>query len=283
MELETLTTNTPEFLIWAIEYSCPVRGFQDGTDPERTERQLRAARAVSEARREGQVFGGFCVQPPNGFRIADALAVYGGTEAVERACGECSANALRETDGGALAGCYGIVPLPVDPAAVHEAIEQAIPRAYPNGEWSGLCTVTKPRWYGLWMQSPLWAEHLLVRYRVLEAAAFESEVTGDGIRQLITGLNVAFKADCRVHVSLYPRGRIEGTQWRLVPHCPRCKAAWGNFGLRHCNVCGYDGPPAPDRKRKVRGPRPYFPLQRILGKEAAAEFLVRYEAFRERR
>ena len=41
--------NTPEFLIWALEYACPIRGFQNGSDPERTERQLRAARAVSEA------------------------------------------------------------------------------------------------------------------------------------------------------------------------------------------------------------------------------------------
>src|SRR4029079_19479951 len=130
---------TPEFLIWAIEYSCPVRGLQDGTDPERTERQLRAARAVSDAQHERRVFEGFGVQAPNGFRIADALAVYGSTEAVELACGECSANALAEIDGGALTGCYGIVPLPGAPAGMHEVVEQAIARACPHGEWTGLC------------------------------------------------------------------------------------------------------------------------------------------------
>ena len=70
--------DTPEFLVWAIEHTCPSADMQDGSDPERTERQLRAARAVSDARREGRVFEGLCVNPPDGFRIDDALAVYGG-------------------------------------------------------------------------------------------------------------------------------------------------------------------------------------------------------------
>src|SRR5262245_14654978 len=108
--------DTPEFLVWAIEYTCPIRGSQDGSDPERTERQLRARRAVSEARRCGRVFEGLCVEPPNGFRVDEALAVYGGAKAVERACGECPANAMAEMEAGALAGCYGIVAMPEDPS-----------------------------------------------------------------------------------------------------------------------------------------------------------------------
>lgn len=271
---------TPEFLVWAIEYSCPVRGSQDGSDPERTERQLRAARAVSDARREGRVFEWFCVEPPNGFRIEDTLVVYGGLPAVERACSECPANALAEMDSGALAGCYGIVALPDDPTTVHQAIEQGIERAYPSVDWSGICVVTTSRWYGLWMESPLWAEHLLVRFCVLEATAIENDVTREGVRRLMVGLNVAFNADCRVHVALYPRGRVEGTEWQLVTHCPRCKAEWGDDDERHCSVCGYAGSPAPDVKRKARGTRPYFPLERVLGSEAAEAFFVRYEAFR---
>jgi len=98
--------DTPAFLVWAIECSCPVRGFQNGSDPERTERQLRAARAVSDARREGLVFEGFCVNPPNGFRVDDALAVYGGVAAVECACAGCAANALAHASHESLAGCF---------------------------------------------------------------------------------------------------------------------------------------------------------------------------------
>src|SRR5437868_3516487 len=99
--------DTPEFLVWAIEYTCPIRGQQDGRDPERTERQLRAARAVSEARRDGRIFEGFCVDPPNGFRIADALGIYSGLDVVEQTCGSCPANGVKESAG--LAGCFGLL------------------------------------------------------------------------------------------------------------------------------------------------------------------------------
>src|SRR4051794_22497154 len=103
--------DTSEFLIWAIEYSCPVRGSENGDDSERVERQLRAARAVSDARREERVFEGFCVEPPSAFRIDDALAVYGGIAAVERTCQGCPANAVARISAASLAGCFGIVSM----------------------------------------------------------------------------------------------------------------------------------------------------------------------------
>jgi len=272
--------DTPEFLVWALEFECLIRGFQDGSDPERTERQLRAARVVSDARREERVFEGLCVDPPDGFRLDEALAVYGGVETVEHSCGDCPANALAETKTGTLAGCYGIVPLPDDPKPVHDAIERGTEQAYPNLEWSNVCVATNPRWYGLWLDSPFQAEQLFVRFRVLEAAAIENEVARRGIGQLVTGLNVAFNADCRVHVALYPRGHVEDGSWRLAAHCPHCKAPWNNAHRQQCKVCNFVGHPADDKKRKARGKRPYFPLARLLGEQAAAEFLVRYEAFR---
>src|SRR5688500_13967593 len=98
-----LLMDTPEFLVWAIEYRCSIRGLQDGSDPERTERQLRAARACRDARREGRFFEGLCVDPPYGFRVDEALAVYGGKATVEAACRECPANALGQDQFGALA------------------------------------------------------------------------------------------------------------------------------------------------------------------------------------
>src|SRR6185503_15686006 len=117
-------TDTPEFLVWAIEHACPIRGFQTGSDPERVERQLRAARAVSKARQEERIFEGLCVDPPWGFRIDEAVGIYGGLAAAERTCGDCPVNALAKLRGGSLAGCFGAVPLPLDPAPVHAAIER---------------------------------------------------------------------------------------------------------------------------------------------------------------
>ncbi|MCI0360355.1 MAG: hypothetical protein L0211_17910 [Planctomycetaceae bacterium] len=284
---------TPEFLLWSLEYRCPLRALEDGSDPERTERQLRASRAVSDARHEGRVFEGIAVDPPNGFRIDDALAIYGGEEAARRACSDCPANALAGDDhplfrGGPaqtspqLAGCYGLVRLPDEPARVHLAIEQGIAKAYGSNPWEDLGSATTPRWYGLWLDSPLDSEHLLVRYNVLAAAPIDDAACRRGIADLLVALNVAFNAGLRLHVRLYPPGRVEGTSWRLVPHCPRCQGPWTASGNR-CAVCGYVGHPAPDKKRRARGTRPYYPLDRLLGGALqAAHFMSRYDSLRAR-
>jgi len=274
--------NTPEFLAWAIEYRCSIRGAVDGRDPERTERQLRAARAMSDARRDARIFEGLCVDPPDGFRIDDALAIYGGLAAVERECGGCPANALAEQVPETLAGCYGLVPLPDDPRPVHEAVECGIEAAYPGIDWGGLCQVTSPRWYGLWLDSPLWAELLMVRFLVLNAAPIADERCRAAVAELLRALNGAFNADCRLHIELYPGGRVEDGSWLLNPHCPRCKAEWRAAAESECPCCGYVGHAAREKKRRARGKRPYFPLDRLLGKDTAGDFLLRYEAFRRR-
>ena len=269
--------DTPEFLVWAIETTCPVRGLQDGSEPERTERQLRAARAVSDARREGRVFEGLCARPPHGFRIEDALAVYGGLPAVESACGHCPVNALAGSYASepSLAGCYGLVPLPADPRAVHDAIERGMEIAAPREAFAA-----RPRWYAMWLDSPLWAERLLQTWQILDAATVEDPDCQRAMTELMLGLNTAFHAGARVHVTLFPRGRVASGKWQLVPHCQRCKAEWTEAGSRCCGVCGHVGRPAAEKQRMARGKRPYFPLDRLLGERQAAEFLVKYAAFR---
>src|SRR5262245_17028848 len=148
--------DTPEFLVWAIDYTCPIRGFQNGSDPERTERQLRAARAVSDAGREGRVFEGLCIRPPDAFRIDDALAVFGGLAAVEKNCGPCPANVLAGVDQTILAGCYGTVIVPFRCESFHAAIDTAVRNV--ACEQRDLFLATKPAWYGLWIASPLAAK-----------------------------------------------------------------------------------------------------------------------------
>lgn len=270
--------NTPEFLLWSIELGCPIRGFEDGTIPERVERQLRAARAVSDARREGRVFEGLVLDPPCGFRADEALAFYGGESTIAAACRDCPANSPTESQD-TWAGCFGLLPLPADERKLHDAVETATRDAYRSANWENLCPVTEPRWYGLWLDSPLEAEELLVRFNVLSLVHTADADCQQGIANLMSALNDAYNARLRLHVRLYPRGYVEGTWWKLVPHCPRCRAAWPHEQSQHCAVCGYVGHPAPDKKRRARGRRPYFPLDRLLGEQQAAELLVRYETF----
>jgi hypothetical protein len=139
---------------------------------------------------------------------------------------------------------------------------------------------TQPRWFALWLDSPLWAELLHETWLILDAAPFKEGRWRAAISEFMTGLNTAFNAGTRLHVTLFPRGSVVDGKWQLVPHCSRCKAEWRDASSCSCKVCGHFGRPAAAPKRMARGQRPYFPLERLLGEMQAAEFLVRYVAFR---
>jgi hypothetical protein len=270
--------DTPEFLIWAIEFACPIRGQQDGSDPERTERQLRAARAVSDARNEGRVLEGFCVQPPDGFRITDVMSIYGGLDVVERHCGDCPANAANGIKS--LAGCFGLLPLSPDGQQFHAAVDAAITAAGLAQQYEELFLPTLPRWHGLWIASPLTTQQQAFIAQL--SRHVDSALKTDEWHDFERGLAMSLAAKLTFHIALYPAGRVDLPWWKLVSHCPRCKGAWSDARSRQCAICGYMGHPAPDKKRRARGRRPYFPLERLLGARQAAEFLARYEVFRRR-
>jgi hypothetical protein len=263
---------TPEFLTWAIEFGCPVRGFQDGSDPERTERQLRVARAVSDAEREGRVFDGVAVKGDHGFRLEEALEVYGGRAAVEAACPACPANVLATDASPNWVGCYGLVERPSRSEWFDRAVDQALSGQAGAAKW---IPRTTPAWYGLWMGSPLAAERALFVARVLELMEEEERKLAKGLDELGVALLAASERGLVVHVAVYPQGSVEAGWFLLAPHCPRCKVTWLARKKQMCSACGYEGSPAPLRKRRARGRRPYFPLVRLLGEEEAREFLGR--------
>src|SRR6476620_1026771 len=127
---------TPEFLVWAIERRCPLRQIAGFEDPERTERHLRTLRAYSDAVAQGRIFEGICIEaddPPQqfglrGFRVAEALTLYGGLEGAAAACRDCSANAANQANPDSLAGSFGMVPLPASESDMHAAVEEAVDR-----------------------------------------------------------------------------------------------------------------------------------------------------------
>jgi hypothetical protein len=285
--------NTPEFLVWAVEFSCLVRGFQDGRDPERVERQLRVARAVSDAEGEGRVFEGVAVRGEEGFRIEEAMGVYGGGRgAVEGACGGCPANALAREGQRVLAGCYGMVVCPWESEGFHACVDGAVAKDRGAGNDGTRSVPTTYAWYGLWMGSPLDGERAGATARILEAVEVAEPGTVAGLGELALALSLVGERGLRVHVALYPEGLDEGGVFALARHCPRCKRTWGKIGPEaegdvqredggqsppygKCAACGYEGICAPMKKRRARGRRPYFSLERLLGEEGARELLRR--------
>lgn len=280
---------TPEFLVWSLERRCSLRQIAGFEDPERTERHLRTLRAYSEGAAEGRVFEGICVEPgdnplkrvsTNGFQVEDALSLYGGLAAAEAACGDCPANALQKENPFRLAGCFGMVGLPPEETEVHTAIEEAIDRLNMRANVAANFVVTRPAWYGLWMRSPLDAPRALLLKFILRSAGGTDPSFAHAMNQILLGLSAAYEHNLPLHVRLYPRGAVSGVWWNLVPHCQNCHAPWPDAQCEQCHVCGYIGNPASPPKRRARGTRPYWPLERMLGKERAAEFSARYHDMR---
>jgi len=271
---------TPEFLVWSLERRCELRQIAGFEDPERTERHLRTLRAYSDAAEEGRVLDGICAAPPNGFEVDDALALYGGLSAAKVACCDCPANTLQSQNANSLAGCFGMVPLPPIEGDVYAAVEETIERLNLRADVTANFVVTKPVWYGLWMQSLMNAPRALLLRSILTQANSGDSEYARAMYQMVLGLNAACEHDLPLHARLYPRGEVCGSWWNLAPHCQTCHAPWQDENHEQCQVCGYVGRPASPPKRRARGTRPYWPLERMMGKEKAAEFLVRYEAQR---
>lgn len=271
---------TPEFLVWSLEQCCELRRIAGFEDPERTERHLRTLKAYSEGAIEGRVFEGICASPPHGFQVDDALSLYGGLTAAEAACRDCPANALRKENANSLAGCFGMVGLPNHEKVLHNAVDEAIDRLNMRANVAANFPVTKPAWYGFWMRSPLDAPRALLLKFILRSVGGSEPGYVKAISQMVLGLSAAYEHNLPLHVRLYPRGEVSGVWWNLVPHCQNCHAPWPESQDEQCQVCGYIGRPASPPKRRARGTRPYWPLERMLGKEKAAEFLVRYEVRR---
>lgn len=270
---------TPEFLIWSLERRCQLRQIDGFEDPERTERHLRTLRAYSEAAAEGRVFEGICAAPPNGFRVEDGLSLYGGLAAARKECFDCPANLPLASN---LAGCFGVLPLPRDENVIHAAVEQAIKHLDCQRQINFLLSATRPAWYGLWMHSPLESRRAMLVKDILVVSQWsltsEGSLASEDFSPLLMALESAHGDNLPLHVRLYPRGEVQGTWWNLAPHCQACHAPWPESQRERCLTCGYVGHPASPPKRRARGTRPYWPLERMLGKEQAAVFLMRYEA-----
>jgi hypothetical protein len=278
--------DTPEFVRWAIERPCPLRDSPRWQDPERTERQLRPLRAYSDAVTERRVFEGICVAEPSagnralgssakGFRASEILDAYGGEHSVESWCGNCPANVSRAQDGLGLAGCYGWFELASFADQLHAAIEEFIEADGLQDEFAAAFLPTKPRWYGLWVDSRPRDDQLRLLERLLIGVANRSWQFAQRLRTFLPAVRVSLAEQLPLHVALLPLGHATSVSWTVAAHCPRCRAAWVT-AARHCRVCGRTGGPNAARTRHARGDRPYLRLERFLGREHVDPFLTRY-------
>jgi hypothetical protein len=251
-------SQTPEFLCWAIEQQCPLRELLPANDPEKVERQMRAARAVAEARQENRVQGDLAVSVDGqlGFHVADALALYGGEEHVATCCERCPANIPAGTGAASYAGCFGQLPMP-DPREAFLQRVQKFPRD------NRLFAPTKWLWYGFWIRSPLEQRQLTyLASMFLELAQDPAYADDQSLKEFADAIVLCIHHHAHLSVRLFPEGEIADTWWNLKQHCPVCHAPW-ELGGGVCAMCGQARHPASPKKRHARGTRPYRPLEEL--------------------
>jgi hypothetical protein len=298
---------TPEFLVWAIEYRCPLREIEGFEQPERTERQLRAARAVSDARAAGRIVDGLCIarsgrelsipeharlgvepslstdvrrQLPMAFHLEDALDLYGGEAVVAANCESCRAIAELSIDPHVWAGCYGILPLWQPSDMFHNLFWRALSVRALSPRTSELFA-GQTSWHGMWLASPLQGEQLQRLHHVLgemvESVSSTAERYTEAILALRRGLQTAHEHNLSLHGQMFPAGEVVGRWWRHGLHCPHCQATW-RAPQRYCSMCGWTGKFGTPPKRRARGTRPYRSLVEMVGEAGAAEIFARLKA-----
>jgi hypothetical protein len=265
---------TPEFVRWTLSLPCALREDTDTANPEQTERQLRSLRSYSDAVHEGRLFEGICVaadsDPPTmGFPAAEVLGAYGGETFVRAQCESCPVNVVRGRAHSALAGCFGMLEIGAERGRAWDA---AIERCGLADTIDTLFLPTRPRWYGLWLSSPLSSEQRAALVQLLAALNDAAQPEEQEFRR---ALELAGERDYPLHLQLFPAGAYDEVAWRVDAHCPRCKAPMDERE-RRCAVCDLACRAERARQRKVRGQRPYVALERFLGMEGAQAFSSRY-------
>lgn len=284
---------TPEFVRWALRHDCDLRAETPADDVERVARALFVLRECGRAQQELRVIEGVALEPsacqpatvssqPLGFRVADVLAAYGGPSAVAPCCRECRVNVVAEMQGDASAapafpwaGCFGEVDGTRLAPGGWQELEDRMARVATADEWESAFLPTRPAWYGLWTTAPLTVSQLPLLQRLLDCCLTEIPGAGPILGELATAVRLALRESCPLWVRLFPRGRVEGRAWYVEAHCGRCGAARME-ARRPCPVCRATEAPQAARRRAVRGTRPYWPLERLIGASRTAELLARY-------
>ena len=258
-------------VVWALENPCPYRYRSGWQLPNVASEALFELRVLNEC----ESFEGLCITdligvpdkggrihrfPIHGFEITGALLENGTS-----LCAKCPSNIGPEK----VAGCHGW--LNVDPTSeeLHRWLEERVDALGIETELSSLFQSTKPRWFGLWIDSPLSSQQRAVFSKLFGALDEDEE---------FAHFHKALSSQLALHVSLSPPGHADLGWTTIFGHCDRCKALPNldlNFDSKQvCRVCGHSYRPR-DNQRTERLVAP-TPIQKVVGDEEHRDFIRRW-------
>ena len=176
--------DTRQVVSWALERKCIFRSGDEWFLPKQTYMQLADLRTVAEAFPDRRVVDGICVTgwttgrdhagrchdiPCSGFRIEDRLGKFGGLPAAVNTCAKCEANAKNKT-GITVAGCYGALDVWPNSQELDEQLWKIVQEHNLETRLRAAFPVTRPLWYGFWIESPLRRLQAELLYDLLDVA-----------------------------------------------------------------------------------------------------------------
>jgi hypothetical protein len=281
---------TPEHVRWTLVHDCPLRAGTDVSNPDQTERLLRALPYVSRA--SGAIVDGLVLQDRLGGRIVafdsvTALAPFGGADHVAQCCETCVANVEANLAFPKWAGCHGTVSLPVE-GKWRELVMRYMDEPLPEIA----ARLSEPRVTDRWFH--IWAMHAqggdsrnaaLGDLRIIASSLwrqpfmFREPTEMDDWLCLALALGIVTKhAELKIALSVHPGGVVSGRTWQVDPHCSRCKASWWNDRRKTCEKCGHDGGRQASRTRKRIGLRPFRPIEEFVPSDQLPAVIEQWRA-----
>lgn len=261
---------------WSLEYKCLHRGTaKHWQSPRNTSKELFELEIAAYS----DIFEGYCLYDPIGvpdgkgqvhsvprfaFPLGEALLNDLGS-----VCEACPIN-IAPKDG--VAGCHGCLQSEASSKELDDWVEKRLHAEALVRDFDTNFLQTRPRWYGLWADSPL--SH--VQRNLLTRLLATSEIPG------VEHFLQALRSTQPLFVQLMPPSHSGFGATTIFPHCDRCQAMPDLKRDLHqtqsCHVCGNHYIPR-NQQEQIQMWTP-DPLKRLLG-EKTKEFLSRYLSERE--
>ena len=291
--------DTLQAVLWSLERKCIFRTGDDWFLPVSAWRQLRDLKTISEAQTLERIVDGICVtgvtmscdesgrghlMPVSGFRIVDRIGQHGDLAKVLSTCKECEANA-KDKFGSEVAGCLGHLSVWPYSAELDERLWEIIRQRNLESRLREAFPVTRPLWFGFWINSPLRQPQTTLLHELLGAARGQDRKLDRDLVHFLNGLKIAMDWGLPVHVSIGPPGHTDFGYNTTFPHCPRCKAEaeverwkaeYPNDPLE-CQACGCVFNPNEHHRSQPDEDRwGGDSLERMLGKDRYEPFVKRF-------
>lgn len=230
------------------------------------------------------------------------MSGFGGEAFLQNGCGQCPANVSQiqvdekrssEHPLRQFAGCYGYLASHYGEFDLFQAFRENLPGLISQAESTNALpepvSQVEQQLETMWRTDRLEhgdclsSDQLHMIHQLLEPIlqnpSTHQDLQSSGALSDVSGLKAAvdqaLAGKYRIRIKVVPAGELAGQTWSIPQHCSNCHFSIPKW-QGECPHCRSTSPPNSLRKRKLRGDRPYWPIVKFLGREAAIQLADQY-------